>query len=133
MSAAVVAALEDNRNPVAVSSLTVFEATLGLARIRSPHARPSTRSDIERALLSVENLLAEIEAEEVVVSANLARAAIAAAARFGRAVAHPAKLNFGDCFSYALAMTRKEALLFVGRDFVETDARSALVDPRPRA
>ena len=66
------------------------------------------------------------------MSANLARAAIAAAARFGCAVGHPADLNFGDRFSYVLAKAREDALLFIGADFVETDVRSVLADPRPR-
>ena len=132
MSAALVVALEDNRSPVAVSPLTVFEAALGLARKRSPPARPSTPGDIEKALKAVESLLGEIDAEEVPVSPALARAAIAAAARFGRAVNHPAGLNFGDCFSYALATARKDALLFIGDDFVKTDVRSVPPDPGPR-
>ena len=130
-SAALVAALEANRSPVAVSPLTVFEAALGLARKRSPPARPSTPSDIEKALRAVKDLLGEIDAEEVPVSADLARSAIVAAARFGRAVGHPARLNFGDCFSYALAAARAEPLLFVGGDFTEADVRSVLADPRP--
>lgn len=45
--------------------------------------------------------------------------------RFGRG-RHPAALNFGDCFSYALAIERNEALLFTGMDFARTDVRSAL-------
>ena len=131
MSAAVVAALEANRSPVAVSPLTVFEAALGLARKRSPRDRPSTRGGIEQALRAVEDLLEKIAAEQVPVSPDLTRSAIAAAARFGRAVGHPAGLNFGDCFSYALAMARGEPLLFIGGDFTETDVRSVLADPRP--
>lgn len=39
---------------------------------------------------------------------------------------HPAGLNFGDCFSYALAKSKKEPLLFKGRDFSRTDIRAAL-------
>jgi len=39
---------------------------------------------------------------------------------------HPAGLNFGDCFSYALAKTTGEPLLFKGSDFSKTDVRSAL-------
>ena len=35
--------------------------------------------------------------------------------------AMPAGLNYGDCFSYALARSRDEALLFKGRDFLQTD------------
>ncbi len=45
---------------------------------------------------------------------------------FGRGSGHPAKLNFGDCFSYALAKFTGEPLLFKGRDFVHTDVNRAL-------
>jgi len=39
---------------------------------------------------------------------------------------HPAKLNFGDCFAYALARACGESLLFKGQDFALTDITSAL-------
>ena len=39
---------------------------------------------------------------------------------------HPARLNFGDCFTYALAIDRGEPLLYNGEDFSHTDVRSAL-------
>jgi ribonuclease VapC len=42
--------------------------------------------------------------------------------RFGKG-RHPAGLNYGDCFSYALALTRGEPLLFKGADFSKTDIR----------
>jgi ribonuclease VapC len=38
---------------------------------------------------------------------------------------HPAALNFGDCFSYALARTSGEPLLFKGNDFSQTDVSNA--------
>ncbi|MCL2787750.1 MAG: type II toxin-antitoxin system VapC family toxin [Micrococcales bacterium] len=44
---------------------------------------------------------------------------------FGRGSGHPARLNFGDCFSYALAADTEETLLFVGDDFVKTDVTPA--------
>ncbi|HEV7217281.1 MAG: type II toxin-antitoxin system VapC family toxin [Terriglobales bacterium] len=44
---------------------------------------------------------------------------------FGKTSGHPAKLNFGDCFSYALAKFKAEPLLFKGRDFSRTDVKSA--------
>ena len=47
-----------------------------------------------------------------------------AALRFGRG-RHPAALNFGDLFSYALAAARDEPLLFVGDDFAKTDVAVA--------
>lgn len=45
--------------------------------------------------------------------------------RFGKG-RHPAGLNFGDCFSYALAMLRNEPLLFKGDDFSRTDIAAAV-------
>ncbi len=39
---------------------------------------------------------------------------------------HTARLNFGDCFAYALAKTEREALLFKGEDFSRTDVEAAL-------
>jgi len=60
------------------------------------------------------------------VTARQARIARAAYRDFGRGSGHPAKLNFGDCFAYALAIERDEPLLFKGDDFTHTDVRSAL-------
>lgn len=52
-------------------------------------------------------------------------AAVAAWRRFGKG-RHPAGLNLGDCFSYALAKLTAAPLLFKGRDFGQTDIASAL-------
>jgi ribonuclease VapC len=46
--------------------------------------------------------------------------------RYGKGSRHPAKLNFGDCFAYALTKDLDEPLLFIGNDFVHTDIRPAL-------
>lgn len=54
-----------------------------------------------------------------------AEAVAAAYDRWGKGV-HPAGLNFGDCFAYALAKSRACPLLFVGDDFTQTDIESAL-------
>jgi ribonuclease VapC len=45
---------------------------------------------------------------------------------FGKGSGHPARLNFGDCFAYALAKALDEPLLHKGTDFSHTDVRSAL-------
>jgi ribonuclease VapC len=45
--------------------------------------------------------------------------------RFGRG-RHPARLNYGDCFAYALAASRNIPLLYKGNDFGQTDIVSAL-------
>jgi ribonuclease VapC len=46
--------------------------------------------------------------------------------RFGKGTGHPAQLNFGDCFSYALAKRLNLPLLYKGADFAKTDVVSAL-------
>lgn len=45
---------------------------------------------------------------------------------YGRGSGHRARLNFGDCFSYALATERNDTLLYKGDAFGHTDVRSAL-------
>ena len=47
-------------------------------------------------------------------------------ARYGRGTGHPARLNFGDCLSYAVAKVRGIPLLYKGQDFAKTDIRAAL-------
>lgn len=64
------------------------------------------------------------------VTAAQARIARDAYRDFGRGSGHPARLNFGDCFAYALAAEAGEPLLFKGDDFTHTDLRPALRDPR---
>ncbi|MEW1962431.1 type II toxin-antitoxin system VapC family toxin [Microbacterium sp. NPDC077644] len=60
------------------------------------------------------------------VTADQARIARDAYRRYGRESGHAARLNYGDCFAYALAVSSGESLLFVGDDFSETDVRPAL-------
>ena len=55
--------------------------------------------------------------------ADLAREAFR---RFGKGSGHPARLNFGDCFAYALARFYNEPLLFIGNDFAATDIEPTL-------
>lgn len=62
----------------------------------------------------------------VPIDADLARLALDARIRFGKGFGHPAQLNFGDSFSYALAKKLNAPLLFVGADFALTDVAPAL-------
>jgi ribonuclease VapC len=68
------------------------------------------------------------EAAITIEPVDLEQAVIARAAYrdFGRGGGHPARLNFGDCFAYALARQRGEPLLFKGDDFAHTDVAPAL-------
>jgi ribonuclease VapC len=67
------------------------------------------------------------EAQLVIEPVTQAQAWIARDAYrdFGRGSGHPAKLNFGDCFAYALAKSSGELLLFKGDDFAHTDINEA--------
>jgi ribonuclease VapC len=60
------------------------------------------------------------------VTASQARIAREAYRDFGKGSGHPARLNLGDCFAYALARELGEPLLFKGDDFNQTDIESAL-------
>lgn len=56
---------------------------------------------------------------------RLAEGAFDAFVRYGKG-RHPARLNLGDCFAYALAKTLDAPLLYKGDDFAKTDIRSAI-------
>ncbi len=68
----------------------------------------------------LEELLRRAEIEIVPVDADLAQEALVGWRRFGKG-RHPAGLDFGDSFSYALARRLGQPLLFVGDDFSHTD------------
>lgn len=70
-------------------------------------------------------LLAALEVKVAPTTSQQALLAREAYQRFGKGN-HPAKLNLGDCFAYALAKVRKEPLLFKGNDFRQTDVEAAL-------
>lgn len=70
-------------------------------------------------------LLNSLQPEIVPLDHSIARLARQAFRMFGRG-RHPAKLNFGDCMSYATAQYLRSPLLYKGEDFRQTDIRSAL-------
>jgi ribonuclease VapC len=76
-------------------------------------------------LRDLDSLLARASIELVPVDAEQARLARLAYGRFGKG-RHAAGLDFGDCFSYALARFRGEPLLFKGDDFSKTDLVAAI-------
>jgi ribonuclease VapC len=81
--------------------------------------------DLREQMVDLDLFLAEAAVEVVPVTAGQARIARDAYRRFGRGD-HPAGLNFGDCFAYALAKERDLPLLFKGEDFARSDVRPAL-------
>lgn len=83
--------------------------------------------DGEEARASIDMIVAQNGIRILPVDEEIARLAVHAWDRFGRG-RHPAKLNYGDCFSYALAKTSNDTLLFKGDDFTHTDIEPALSD-----
>ena len=78
----------------------------------------------DSAAHELDTLLEHAEVELVPVTVEHLEAARRAWRRFGKGN-HPAALNFGDCFAYAVAKTMGEALLFKGEDFAQTDIEAA--------
>lgn len=101
-------------------SLKISAATLAEARV----TMSSNAGPVGRRLL--DSLVREAQIATVPLSPAQADLASQAFTDFGRGSGSPAKLNYGDCFSYALAAETGEELLFVGDDFTQTDLHSAL-------
>jgi len=121
-SSALVAVLKDeperaeflaaiSREVTRVSAATVLETAIVV--------RSSRYDDLDELL---------DDADITVVGFDLAQVRIAreAYARYGKKSGSKARLNFGDCMTYALAKITGEPLLFKGDDFTHTDLESAL-------
>jgi ribonuclease VapC len=106
--------LEDVRGHVRLSAANYLEAGIVLDGRRDPVV--SSKLD---------GLLSLMEIEIVPVTEAQARIARQAYRDFGKGSGHPAKLNFGDCFAYALATDTHQPLLFKGDDFTHTGVRRA--------
>lgn len=73
----------------------------------------------------VDDAIAQARIQIVPVTEAQARIARDAYRDFGKGSGHPARLNYGDCFAYALAKEAGEPLLFKGNDFSKTDVEPA--------
>jgi len=96
-----------------ISTATVLEIVSVVTRRLGYDARPiidHLRSDYRLVVVGVDQDQMTVACEAMV--------------RFGKS-RHPAALNFGDCFAYALSKTSGEPLLFKGDDFSRTDIRAA--------
>jgi ribonuclease VapC len=98
-----------------ISAASYLEASIMADRLPESPGAATFDDLIEQLSIIVEPLTAH--------QATIAREAYG---RFGKGVGHPAKLNFGDCFAYALAKDFNAPLLFIGQDFVHTDVRRVL-------
>ena len=97
-----------------ISAVNYVEAAVVSDKSRDPIARHRFDELVQEIGLTVE-----------AVTWQQARIAREAYRDFGRGSGHPARLNFGDCFAYALAKDLAEPLLFKGEDFSQTDVLRA--------
>lgn len=106
--AAQFAELIESAPRVHISAATALEASIVLGR---------SRQHLLDAFLTTAGAVVEaVDAEQLAIARG-------AHSRFGRGSGSPARLNYGDCFSYALAKALDAPLLFTGEDFVHTDVR----------
>ena len=105
---------ETSTNSCTTSAATLLESYLVIDRRSDVVARRAFNSFIMSAITEVVPFTAE--------HASIARQAYQ---QFGKGNEHPAGLNLGDCFTYALAKATGEPLLFKGEDFAHTDITNA--------
>ena len=92
-----------------VSAASVLEASIVVERRRGQRARDG----LDRALAQSQAQIVPVTVEQIEIARDAYR-------KYGRG-RHKAGLNFGDCFSYALAKVSGEPLLYKGNDFALTD------------
>lgn len=129
VGASLLGKIMNTKEPVYYSSTVAFEAVIALARQRKTavygeHA-PTPKHLIDEVQAVVSDFFGQVGAVEFILPSGFHDSALAAAKTYGRFVGHPAKLNFGDCFSYAAARMLQAPLLFVGDDFSRTDIEVA--------
>jgi ribonuclease VapC len=104
--------LEGDPSPI-TSPIAIFEAALGICRKR--HA------SFEEAEQDVGEFLDLAGVRTAPITDKEAHSALAAFSRYGKERGHPAQLNLGDCFAYAMAKNAQTTLLFRGEGFDKTD------------
>ncbi len=95
------------------SPVAIFEAALGICRKR--------HSSVSEAYEDILQFLTIAGVQNIAIAPADAKTALDAFSRFGKGRGHPAQLNMGDCFAYAMASGRNAAVLFKGNDFDKTD------------
>jgi ribonuclease VapC len=114
-------AIELAARPV-TSPLAIYEAVLAIRRKKN--------STVAEGLEDIRIFRATTGVEVISINEADAFAALETFARYGKGQGHPAQLNFGDCFAYAVAKNAGASLLFKGSDFSKTDIKQALPQAR---
>ena len=106
-------AIEDDENCV-ISNATVLETKFVMLRKYGPEGAKG----VDKFLFEAGVDLADLNSPQTEIAYD-------GYERFGKGQGHPAQLNMGDCFSYALAIYRSDMLLFKSNDFSHTEVEIA--------
>ena len=98
-----------------LSAATLLEASI----VADAHTDPMVSAAFDALIDRFRFSIVPVSLQQVMIAREAYR-------RYGKGSGHPARLNFGDCFAYALAKDFDEPLLYIGNDFVHTDVQSAL-------
>lgn len=101
-------------NRTTIGTPTLFEARMVLGALM-----PTFVEDFQEVLILRRTV------QPVAFTLQMYRMASDAFQRFGKGQGHPARLNFGDCQSYAVSKAHDAPLLFKGGDFIHTDIEPA--------
>lgn len=116
--------LEADGGPYYISSIVRMEATLALTRRMAEATgkdKPATSQMMHKARSLVEQFAADLDCKEAMISGDIGSKALDAAMQFGKIMNHPARLNMGDCYSYACAKAYRTRIAYKGDDFTHTD------------
>ena len=116
--------LEPERDRFLEVANSAGQLTMSVINLVEAGIKVDKDADTRRAA-ALDKLVAELGIDIAPISYEQGRLAREARMKFGRGSGHPARLNLGDCFAYALARTRREPLLFKGEDFRKTDIEAA--------
>lgn len=108
----------DAAGPARMSAASYLETAI----VFDSHRSPGLSAQLDDLILDSNIVIEPVTVEQ----AKIARQAYR---DYGRGSGHPANLNFGDCFSYALAREKREPMLYKGDDFIHTDIRPATDQP----
>lgn len=110
-------AIENDADPI-ISAATVVECSI-VMRGRKARSDADAENWLDAFLATGGIDVRDVTLQHVALAREAHRA-------YGKGSGHPAQLNFGDCFSYALAKSLRVPLLYKGNDFSHTDIVSAL-------
>jgi len=116
----------DTASTVYISAVVQYEAVSVASRIYAgTRNKPFKPKHFDSAVSAVARIIEVYDMQFIPIGSNESKLAFQALGKYGRGSGHRAKLNMGDCFSYACAKAHNLPLLLKGNDFIHTDIEQA--------